>query len=135
MEEGPWVSQEVINCLVWSGKRDGEDLHIHSALREEAPNVLLQQRIPRLVPGRVDISRCPNSVESRARFGDWEWDVVIGNGHRSSLVTLAEHRSRLVLADRTCGQTKTETGDPLHRITSRFEDILHSVTYDKGREF
>ena len=136
MEGGAWVSHETIYRLVWSDKRAGGDLHTH--LRHSA-----KKRRKRYgkhdfrgrIPGRVDISERPAVVETRARFGDWEGDTVIGCGHRGGLVTLAERKSRILLAGRISRKTKTETADALCRITRGLEGILDTITYDNGREF
>ena len=131
-----WVSHETIYRLVWSDKRAGGDLHTH--LRHGA-----KRRRKRYgkhdfrgrIPGRVDISERPEVVDARTRFGDWEGDTVIGKGHRGGLVTLAERKSRVLLAGKIDRKTKTETAAVLCRITRGLEDILDTITYDNGREF
>ena len=136
LEGGDWVSHETIYRLVWRDKRAGGDLHTH--LRHSP-----RKRRKRYgkndfrgrIPGRTDISERPAVVDARSRFGDWEGDTVIGKGHRGGLVTLAERRSRALLAGRIARKTKAETADALRRITKGLEGIFDTITYDNGREF
>ena len=46
----------------------------------------------------VSIDECPGIVDQKKRIGDWEGDTVIGKNHKGGLVTLAERKSRYVLA-------------------------------------
>ena len=136
MEGDAWVSHETIYKMVWSDKRGGGDLHTH--LRH-SPNKRRKRYgkndFRGRIPGRVDISERPDEVGERARFGHWEGDTVIGSRHRGGLVTLAERKSRLLLAGRISRKTKTETADALCRITSGLAELFDTITYDNGREF
>ena len=60
---------------------------------------------------------------------------MVGPGHRGGLVTLAERRSRLVLAAPIPRKTKAETAQALCRITNGLEGIPGTITCDNGREF
>ena len=99
LEGGARVSPETIYRFVWRDKRNGGDLHTH--LRHSSKKC--RKRYGKddfrgRIPDRPDISERPDIVDARARFGDWEGDTVVGAGHRGGLVTLAERRSRLLLA-------------------------------------
>jgi len=50
------------------------------------------------IKNRVGIDERPVIVEQKSRIGDWEGDTVIGKNHRGALVTLAERKSRYILA-------------------------------------
>ena len=136
LEGGARVSSETIYRFVWRDKRKGGDLHTH--LRHSS-----KKRRKRYgkndfrgrIPDRVDISERPDIVDARARFGDWEGDTVVGAGHRGGLVTLAERRSRLLLAAPIPRKTKAETAEALCRVTNGLDSIIDTITYDNGREF
>jgi IS30 family transposase len=50
------------------------------------------------IRNRVSIDERPGIAEQRARIGDWEGDTMIGKNHQGILVTLAERKSRYILA-------------------------------------
>jgi len=50
------------------------------------------------IPNRADISQRPAIVETRARYGDWEGDTMVGHRHQGHLVTHVERKSRFILA-------------------------------------
>ncbi len=51
-----------------------------------------------MIKNRVSIDNRPDIVSQKSRIGDWKGDTVIGNNHKGGLVTLAERKSRYVLA-------------------------------------
>ncbi|MDP1679340.1 MAG: hypothetical protein Q8L02_04345 [Candidatus Nitrotoga sp.] len=51
-----------------------------------------------MIKNRVSIDERPEIVDQKTRIGDWEGDTVIGKNHKGGLVTLAERKSRYVLA-------------------------------------
>ncbi len=57
------------------------------------------------IKSRVGINERPVIVEQKIRIGDWEGDTVIGKNHRGALVTLAERKSRYILAAQGARQT------------------------------
>jgi IS30 family transposase len=50
------------------------------------------------IKNRVSIDERPEIVAEKTRMGDWEGDTVIDKNHKGGLVTLAERKSRYVLA-------------------------------------
>lgn len=46
------------------------------------------------IPGRVDITLRPFSVESRRYFGDWEIDLVEGSKGTGFILSMVERKSR-----------------------------------------
>jgi len=136
LDGGDWVSCETIHRLVWRDKRAGGDLHtcLRHSSRKRGKRYGKHDFRGR-IPGRTDISERPQAVEARASIGHWEGDTVIGKGHRGGLVTLAERKSKALLAGRIARKTKAETADALRRITKGLEGIFDTITYDNGREF
>ena len=87
------------------------------------------------IPDRVDIDQRPAIVEERTRLGDWEADLVIGKAHQGAIVTLAERCCRLYLACPIVRKTAALTSQAITDLLSDFKDVVHTITYDNGREF
>lgn len=51
------------------------------------------------IPNRIDISERPQEVELRKKIGHWEGDTIVGKGHKSSIVTLVERKTKYLIAD------------------------------------
>ena len=106
----PAVSHEAIYRRIWLDKANGGGLHrflrhSHRKRRKRYGKHDFRGRIP----CRTDISERPPVVDERSRLGDWEADTVIGKGHRGALVTLAERKTRFMLA--ASGQAQDQAGD------------------------
>lgn len=87
------------------------------------------------IRNQISIDERPEIVEQRVRIGDWEGDTVIGKNHQGMLVTLAERKSRYVLA----GQVRSKHAGG---VTAKVNSLLrphkhkcHTVTFDNGKEF
>lgn len=136
LDQGVSVSPETIYRLVLHDQQQGGHLYRH--LRHQAKPY--RKRYGRKeyrgrIPGRVDISERPAVVDTRARVGDWEADLVIGRGHQGAIVTLAERRSRLYLALPIERKTADLTTRAITSLLAAFKDWTHTITYDNGREF
>ena len=64
-----------------------------------------------LIPNRVDISKRPEVVNTRSRYGDWEGDTMVGYRHKGRLVTHVERKSRYLLAGKAKDGTATSFND------------------------
>ena len=88
-----------------------------------------------MIKNRVSIDDRPKIVDQKTRIGDWEGDTVIGKNHRGGLVTLAERKSRYVLA----GHIRSKHADGVTAVTTRlltpYKDRCHTITFDNGKEF
>ena len=88
------------------------------------------------IPGRVDIDERPKTVESRARVGNREGDLVNGLTGTGNLVTLAERMTRFVLF----AYVATKEADAVVSVVvgllaSLPKGFLKSLTFDNGKEF
>lgn len=130
------ISHESIYRHIYADKRAGGDLWCR--LRCQKPRrkrYASGQERRGAIPNRIGIDERPEIVGQRARIGDWEGDTVIGKNHRGILVTLAERKSRYVLA----GQMRSKHADG---VTAKVNSLLrphkhkcHTVTFDNGKEF
>lgn len=57
------------------------------------------------IPDRVDISKRPDIVNRRGRYGDWEGDTLVGHRHQGRLVTHVERKSRYLLTGKALDGT------------------------------
>lgn len=87
------------------------------------------------IPDMTSIHVRPPEVEDRAVPGHWEGDLIKGAGNRSSVGTLIERTSRVVMLVRMDNATADVT---LVAFTSAFSKVHGSLaktlTYDQGRE-
>ena len=99
LEGGLQISHEAIYQHIYADKRTGGDLWRH--LRCQKPRrkrYASGQERRGMIKNRISIDKRPEIVEQKIRIGDWEGDTVIGKNHQGVLVTLAERKSRYVLA-------------------------------------
>ena len=87
------------------------------------------------IPGRVDIDQRPAIVAARTRLGDWDADLVMGKAHQGAIVTLAERCCKLYLASPIVRKTAALTSRAITDLLSDFKAVVHTITYDNGREF
>ncbi|MBY4798279.1 IS30 family transposase [Collinsella sp. AGMB00827] len=88
----------------------------------------------------TSIEERPKSVGTRAEFGHWEGDLIVGTrGTRTVCLTLLERKTRYVVA--TLLPTRHAAGvvraiDNLEAmLKDRFSDVFKSITFDNGSEF
>ena len=66
-----------------------------------------------MFPGRVDISRRPQVVADRFRFGDWEGDLVCASRGKAALVSCNERKSRFLLLAKVENKTAAAFNEAL----------------------
>ena len=74
-------------------------------------------------------------VAERARFGDWEADLVIGAGQKQALVMINERTSRYSLIAHVPFKTAKAVSDAVIAMLKPFTMCVHTLTTDNGREF
>lgn len=87
------------------------------------------------IPDMISIHVRPPEIEDRVVPGHWEGDLIKGAGNRSSVGTLVERTSRLVML--VCMDNATADGT-LVAFTKAFArvdgSLAKTLTYDQGRE-
>ena len=130
------ISPETIYRRVYANKRQGGDLW--QQLRCQKPyrkRYGSGQERRGVIPNRIGIEQRPAVVEERSRLGDWEGDTVIGKNHRGALVTLAERKSRYVLASPVPSKHADGVTAAITRLLSPHRRQCHTLTLDNGKEF
>ena len=88
------------------------------------------------IPHRVPISQRPPEVDQRARFGDWEADLVLGKNQEGAILSLVGRKSLVLLAQKLPSK-KSEL--VIDAAIAALEDLpaawAHTVTFDNGTEF
>lgn len=88
------------------------------------------------IPDRVGIEHRPQEVNERARYGDWEGDLIVGAGQSGYAVTLVERRSLLTMTRKLDTKNAEQVADA---IIDAFMDMppswIKTITFDNGTEF
>ncbi|MBS0172755.1 MAG: IS30 family transposase, partial [Nitrospira sp.] len=87
------------------------------------------------IKNRIGIDERPGIVDQKSRIGDWEGDTVIGKNHRGALVTLAERKSRYILAAQVPGKHASGVTAAIMRLLRPHKDKCYTMTFDNGKEF
>lgn len=130
------ISHETIYQHIYADKRNGGDLHQH--LRSQKPRrkrYASGQERRGMIKNRVSIDERPEIVDQKTRIGDWEGDTVIGKNHKGGLVTLAERKSRYVLAGHIRSKHAVGVTAVTTRLLTPYKDKCHTITFDNGKEF
>jgi IS30 family transposase len=88
------------------------------------------------IPNRVGIEHRPQEVNERARYGDWEGDLIVGAGQSGHVVTLVERASLYTMTRKVETKNAQEVADA---IIDAFMDMppswIKTITFDNGTEF
>jgi IS30 family transposase len=88
------------------------------------------------IPNRIGIELRPPEVDALTRYGDWEGDLVIGQGQRGAVVTLVERKSLLLRAVRVLTRHAAGVADAIiHALKDLPAHWLRTLTLDNGSEF
>jgi IS30 family transposase len=133
-----YLSHEAIYCFIWKDKRFGGELFKHLRHRHKPYNRRSEKNAGRgFIPNRVGIEMRPAIVSLKERFGDLEFDTIVGAGHRSSIVSVVDRASKLTWLSKifrsTAAQVSTTLKERLGALGKRA--LLKTTTSDNGREF
>jgi len=130
------ISAETIYRWAYTAALHGGKIHRH--LRRGRSRRRSQTRYgkgKRFLPGRVGIAQRPEIVAERARFGDWEADLVAGSFGKAALVTCIERKSRYLLATKVEDKTASSFNAALSvQMAAIPVEMRHTLTLDNGSE-
>lgn len=116
------LRRELLGCL-----RQG-----HQARRPRSRGT---DRRPDRLPDELRIAARPEEVAERLVPGHWEGDLIKGAFNRSSVGTLVERSSRLVMIARMEGNDALAAQQGFERLFEQVPpDLRKSLTYDRGTE-
>ena len=131
----PSVSHETLYQRIYADKRAGGTLHSHLRCQKLRKKRYGGRERRGTIPNQVSIDLRPALVAERARFGDWEGDLVIGAGQSQALVTLNERTSRYSLMAHVPFKTAPLVSEAMISLLTPFAACVHTLTTDNGREF
>lgn len=129
------ISHEWIYQYILQDKRQGGSLYRHLRCQKQRRKRYGTYSHRGRIPNQVSIDERPAIVDTRARFGDWELDTVIGKRHRQALVTLVERKSKLTLIAKVKQKTAEAVSEAIIRLLKPLAHRVHTLTADNGREF
>jgi IS30 family transposase len=135
-----WVSHEAIYQALYVQGRGALRRELHQCLRtKRAIRRSQHQRGTRRgrIPGMINISQRPATVEDRAVPGHWEGDLIMGSAASNSAIgTLVERTTRFVmLLHLPDGHTAEAVQDAvIAKIIELPEHLRVSLTWDQGSE-
>ncbi len=131
------ISHETIYQWIYTDAVNGGDLYAH--LRRLHKKRRKQRRYGSgrgLIPGRVSISKRPEAVDSRKRFGDWEGDTVEGAKGTGGIASHVERKSRYLIAAKLFDKTAKTMTIASTKAFKRIPKIMRkTLTVDNGKEF
>ena len=131
----PGVSHESIYQRIYADKRSGGTLHLTLRCQKIRKKRHTGRARRGSIPNQVSIDLRPAVVAERARFGDWEADLVIGAGQKQALVTINERISRYALIAHIPFKTAELVSSAMIAMLKPFSRCVHTLTTDNGREF
>ena len=131
----PGVSYESIYQYIYANKRAGGTLHKTLRCQKTRKKRSSGRERRGTISHQVSIELRPAIVLERARFGDWEADLVIGAGQKQALVTINERVSRYSIIFHVPFKTAQAVGDALITLLKPFAHCVHTLTTDNGKEF
>ncbi|WP_290525970.1 IS30 family transposase [Alcanivorax sp.] len=130
------ASHESIYVHVYRDREAGGDLHRHLRCQKKRRKRYGSGRDRRgMIPNRTPISERPAIVDERRRLGDWEGDLVIGNGHSGAIVTLAERRTQAVIIRKVDSKAADGVSRAMTEMLGKLKRVSHTLTLDNGKEF
>jgi len=134
------ISHETIYVFVNSS--EGRALDLAKRLRRKRFKKLRKGKMKALplkkikIPNRTSITKRPNAVAKKKRFGDWESDLMEGKrGTKAALSVQKERKSQYVCLKKITNKTAKESNLAIKLNFSVFpKEILRTITYDNGSE-
>lgn len=135
MEQGVRISHEWIYQYIYADKRAGGNLYRYLRCQKKRRKRYGSYNRRGTIPNQVSIDERPAIVDARGRLGDWEGDTVIGKRHQGALVTLVERKSLYTVMQAVVHKTAGAVRNAVTEVLTPFADLVHTITYDNGREF
>ena len=87
------------------------------------------------IPNRIDIALRPKTADKRKQFGHWEGDTMMFLGHKQSLATHTERKTRFIAAKRPKGRTAADRSLVAEKTFKRLPaGAKRTMTLDNGPE-
>ena len=87
-----------------------------------------------MIPGRVSIHERPREADG-SRFGDWEMDLIVGKGQKSSVLTMVERSTNMFLQKKLSSKQPSHVARAAWMLLLPYKDHVLTITTDNGSEF
>lgn len=131
--EGIRVSHESIYQYIKEDKRQGGSLYKNLRINGKRRYRRRVKAGRTKIPERVDIEERPEVVDQRARYGDWEADLIEGTKGSGYILSLYERKSRFGKLAKLSSKSSEATTRGLIDLLEGYK--VETITYDNGLEF
>lgn len=130
------VSHEWIYQYVWQDKKHGGELYKHLRRKGRKYRKRGSSKDSRgIIKDRVGIENRPKIVDEKLRFGDIEFDTIVGKNHKGALFTANDRKTSIGWIAKLSGKDSVPLSDAAIRKLMPFKGLLHTITSDNGKEF
>jgi len=130
------VSHERIYQYIWQDKKQGGKLYIHLRTRGKRYRKRGNMKDSRgIIKDRVCISKRPQIVGEKQRFGDLEIDTIIGKDHKGAILTINDRATGLLKMKKVNSRSAEEVKEATIELLKPLKPFLHTITGDNGKEF
>ena len=131
--EGTQVSHESIYQYIKEDKRQGGGLYKNLRINGKRRYRRRVKAGRTKIPKRVDIEVRAEVVNQRARYGDWEADLIEGTQGSGYILSLYERKSRFGKLVKISTKSSEAT---THALIGQLDGYkVETITYDNGLEF
>lgn len=132
----PCVSIERIYQFIWQDKKEAGKLYRHLRTKGKKYQKRGDKKAGRgLIPNRTCISQRPEAVDKKNRIGDLEMDLIIGKGHKGSLLTINDRATGVLMMEYIKGKEAMDIEKKAIALLEDSAPFLRTITTDNGKEF
>ena len=129
-----FVSHETIYKIIRKDKQQGGTLYKHTRHKLKRRKRPVGEKIP--IKNRVSIDQRPEIVNLKQRFGDWEFDTIVGENNQGAILTMVERTTAFMMMEKLeHGKNAKELTKVAVRLLTAYRNNVHTVTSDNGTEF
>lgn len=133
LQNGIKISHEWIYQYILADKVAGGELYKHLRCQKRNRKRYGSHERRGSLPNRRSIEERPEIVKERSWVGDWESDTVMGRNHQQAIVTLMDHKSRILRMQKVGNRTAERVGEATIVMLSTM--TCKTLTSDNGMEF
>jgi len=130
------ISHETIYRYIYANQKSGGQLYKYLRHKNKKyDNRSSEYKTRGQIKNRVNINKRPKIVDTKARFGDFEVDTIIGKDHKGAIVTLVDRKSKFTLMKIVESKKAEVVTQAIVELLYPIKKLLHTITSDNGKEF
>ena len=141
-ELGDFISRETLYKWIWHCKKSNhrKDRNYKKLYEYLAHGRRRRKRGSRhdsrgIIPGRVSIENRPLIVLQRKRFGDIEVDLMMGKGHKGSLLVMTDRATLITKLSLLEGKEAKLVSQAIRRKLMPIKKMVKTLTFDNDKAF